>query len=272
MLSLAAACGRGREYELRGQILAVDAARREITIKHEDITGFMPGMTMPFKVRDAALLEGRVAGDLVRATLVVENSEGYLKAIDRIGHAPLTELPPARPEVDALHKGDEIPDVALVDETGATRQMRDWRGRTLAVTFVYTRCPLPDFCPRMDRQFADVQQLVMDDPALGGRVQLLSISFDPEYDTPAVLATHAKKVGADPAAWNFLTGEQADVESFAALLGVSVMREGSDPGSVVHNLRTAVIDANGRLVKVMNGMQWTPSELVIELRGAVAVR
>ena len=120
VLSLAAACGRGREYELRGQILAVDAARREITIKHEDIKGFMPGMTMPFKVRDAALLEGRVAGDLIRATLVVEDTEGYLKAIARTGHAPVAELPPARPPVDALNKGDEIPDVTLVDETGAT--------------------------------------------------------------------------------------------------------------------------------------------------------
>jgi protein SCO1/2 len=162
--------------------------------------------------------------------------------------------------------------VVLLDDTGATRQLREWRGRTLAVTFIYTRCPLPDFCPRMDRQFADVQQLVTDDAALRGHVQLLSISFDPEYDTPAVLATHAKKVGADPAVWSFLTGEQADIESFAALFGVSVMREGSDPGGVVHNLRTAVIDANGRLVKVMNGMQWAPSELVTELRGAVAVR
>ncbi len=180
-----------------------------------------------------------MAGDLVRATLVVEGPEGYLKAIDRTGHAPLTD-PPPRPRVDGLNTGDEIPDVALVDETGATRQMRDWRGRTLAVTFIYTRCPLPDFCPRMDRQFADAQQIVTDDEALRGRVQLLSISFDPAYDTPAVLATHAKKVGADPATWNFLTGAQADVESFAALFGVSVMREGSDPGSgVVHNLRTA---------------------------------
>jgi protein SCO1 len=112
----------------------------------------------------------------------------------------------------------------------------------------------------------------MDDAALRGRVQLLSISFDPEYDTPAVLATHAKRVGADPAAWNFLTGDQADVESFAALFGVSVMHEGSDPGSVVHNLRTAIVDAKGRLVKVMNGMQWTPSELAAELRSTVGVR
>ena len=272
VLTVAAACGRGREYELRGQILAVDSARREITIKHEDIKGFMPGMTMPFKVRDAALLEGRTPGDLVRATLVVEDSQGYLKSIERTGHAPLADRPPARRPADALNPGDEVPDMALVDETGATRRLSEWRGRTLAVTFIYTRCPLPDFCPLIDRQFAEVQQIITDDAGLRGRVQLLSISFDPGYDTPAVLATHAKKVGADPATWSFLTGDQADVESFAAHFGVSIMREGADPGNVVHNLRTAVIDANGRLVKVINGVQWGPSELAIELRSAVAAR
>jgi len=268
-LSLPAACSRGREYELRGQILAVDSVRREITIKHEDIEGFMPGMTMPFKVRDLSLLEGRTPGDLVRATLVVEDSDGFLKAIERTGHAPLAEPPPARPHVDALSSGDEVPDAALVDETGAPRRLSEWRGRTLAITFVYTRCPLPDFCPLMDRQFAQVQQMVSEDAELRGRVHLLSISFDPGFDTPAVLATHAKKVGADPATWSYMTGAEADIESFAAQFGVAIMREGSDPGSVVHNLKTAVVDANGRLVKVISGMQWAPAELVGELRSAV---
>jgi protein SCO1 len=272
VVALTAACSRGREYELRGQILAVDPARSEITIKHEDIKGFMPGMTMPFKVKDAALLAGRTPGDLVRATLVVEDSTGFLKSIERTGHAPLTEAPPARPHVDALSPGDAVPDVDLVDETGATRRLSEWHGRTLAVTFIYTRCPLPDFCPLMDRQFAEVQRVITDDAGLRGRVQLLSVSFDPVYDTPTVLATHAKKVGADPGTWSFLSGEEADVESFGGRFGVSIMREGADPNNVVHNLRTAVIDANGRLVKVINGIQWEPSELVAELRSAVDTR
>ncbi len=150
--------------------------------------------------------------------------------------------------------------------------MSEWRGRALAVTFIYTRCPLPDFCPLMDRQFAEVQRVITDDAGLRGRVQLLSISFDPAYDTPAVLATHAKKVGADSATWGFFGGEQTDIEAFAAHFGVSIMREGTDPGNVVHNLKTAVIDANGRLVKVINGIQWEPSELVTELRSAVGAR
>jgi protein SCO1/2 len=176
--------------------------------------------------------------------------------------------PPPRPITEALHPGDTVPDVELIDETGATRHLTEWRGRVVGLTFIYTRCPLPDFCPLMDRQFAEVQQIVAGDATLRGRVQLLSISFDPSYDTPEVLATHAKKVGADPGMWNFLTGSQSGIDTFAANFGVSVMREGSDPGNVVHNLRTAVVDGNGKLVTIINGMQWAPAELVSGLRNA----
>jgi protein SCO1/2 len=270
--TLISACARERQYELRGQVLAVDPARLEITIKHDDIKGFMPGMTMPFKVSSPELLEGKTPGDLVRATLVVNDAQGVLTAIERTGHAELTEAPPKRPLAEMLRAGDQVPDTELVDEAGTTRRLSEWRGRAIAITFIYTRCPLPDFCPLMDRQFAEVQQIVAGDPALRGRVQLLSISFDPEYDTPSVLATHARKVGADPAIWNFLTGTQSDIETFAAHFGVSIMREGSDPGSVVHNLRTAVIDTNGKLVTIINGMQWAPSELVTGLRSAIGGR
>jgi protein SCO1/2 len=270
--TLLSACSRGRQYELRGQVVAIDPVRQEITIKHEDIKGFMPGMTMPFKVSSPALLEGKTPGDLVRATLVVTDAQGLLTAVDRTGHAALTEPPPKRPLAEMLRPGDEVPDTELVDESGATKRLSDWRGRAVALTFIYTRCPLPDFCPLMDHQFAEVQQIVEGDATLRGRVQLLSISFDPEYDTPPVLATHAKKVGANPAIWNFMTGTQSEIETFAAHFGVSIMREGTDPGSVVHNLRTAVIDPNGKLVTIINGMQWAPSELVAGLRSAIGGR
>jgi protein SCO1/2 len=259
------ACARTPEYELRGQIVAVDSARQEITIKHEDIRGFMPGMTMPFKVRDASLLTGRTPGELIRATLVVEETEGYLKSIEVTGRAPLTEAPPA-PRVDPLAPGDAVPDVSLVDQDGKPRHLADWRGHPVAVTFIYTRCPLPDFCPLVDRHFAEVQRDVLSDPRLRARVRLLSISFDPGFDTPAVLAGHAKKLGADPAVWTFLTGERDGIDAFASRFGVSVMREDPKATELVHNLRTAVIDANGRLVKILNGIQWQPSELVAELR------
>jgi protein SCO1/2 len=168
-----------------------------------------------------------------------------------------------------MDPGEEVPDVSLVDEQGKTRRLSEWRGRAIAVTFIYTRCPLPDFCPLMDRQFADVQRQVKEDLQLRGRVQLLSISFDPSYDTPPVLLAHAKALKADPSMWTFLTGSSADIEPFAGRFGVAVMRDQDKSTEIVHNLRTGVIDGHGRLVKILNGIQWQPSELVAELRNAV---
>ena len=120
-------CSRAREYDLRGQVVAVNAERREITIKHEDIRGFMPGMTMPFKVRDGRLLEGRQPGDLVTARLVVEETDAHLSAIEKTGHAPLSEPAPAPPPV-ILSVGDPVPDATLLDQTGRTRRLSEGRG------------------------------------------------------------------------------------------------------------------------------------------------
>ena len=269
----ASGCARGHEYELRGQVLAVDIGRQEVTIKHDDIPGFMPGMTMPFKVRSAALLSGRTPGELVRATLVVDDSHAHLKTIESTGHAPLTDRPPDRPRVDLLNPGDVVPDASFVDERGTSRNLAAWRGQVIALTFIYTRCPVPEFCPLLDRQFAEAQRTVTDDAELRGRVHLLSISFDPEFDTPAVLAAHATKVSADPGrpgagprTWSFLTGEKHEIERFAARLGVSIMPDADSAPEIMHNLRTAIVDGNGRLVKIFSGNEWTLLELLTEVR------
>jgi protein SCO1/2 len=270
LITLILACARTREYELRGQIVAVDHPRQEVTIKHEDIRGFMPGMTMPFKVRDGRLIEGRTPGDLVRARLVVEEKGAYLSAVERTGHAPLTEPPPS-PRVDLLEPGAEIPDADFLDQTRMARRLSAWKGQARAVTFMYTRCPLPDFCPLMDRNFAAVQREIAGDAALAGRAHLVSVSIDPSFDTPAVLAQHAQRVGANPAHWSLLTGDRGTVEQFASRFGVSIMREDGKGADIVHNLRTAVIDREGRLVKVFRGTDWTPAQIVGELK-AIAVR
>jgi protein SCO1/2 len=243
-----------------------------MTVKHEDIQGFMPGMTMPFKVRDAAELAGRKPGDLITATLVVEDSVGYLADIRKTGEAPLPAEPREPPRVPTIEPGTEVPDAELIDQEGRTRRISEWRGRTIAVTFVYTRCPLPDFCPLMDRHFKAAQTALTADPALASRVHLLSVSFDPDYDTPAVITAHAQRVGADPAVWSYLTGARGAVDRFAGAFGVSVMREAQPAQEIIHNLRTAVIDAQGRLVTVLNGRDWTPEELVTEMRAADAGR
>jgi protein SCO1/2 len=257
-------CARARQYELQGQVLAVDRERQEITIKHGDVQGFMPGMTMPFHAKEAKLLDCCQPGDLVTATLVVQDSIGYLSAIQRTGHAALTEAPP--PRVDLLEPGQIVPDVALVDETGAARHLSDWRGKLLAVTFTYTRCPLPDFCPRMDHHFKSVQTSALADNGLRDRIALLSITFDPAFDTPAVLAAHARQVGADPGLWHFATGQEKEIDAFALRLGILIVRDPSNPSDITHNLRTAVIDSSGRLRTLLNGADWEPSDLVTALR------
>ena len=268
ILLLTAACSRDRRYELEGQVLAVDPVKGELTVRHKDIKGFMPGMTMPFKVADTAALKERKPGDLIRATLVVSDSLGRLESIVRTGEAPLPDDYPPRPAVTILEPGAAIPDAALVDQDGRARRMSDWRGKTVAVTFIYTRCPLPDFCPVMDRHFAAAQRALAADPALASRVHLISVSFDPEFDTPQVLTAHAKRTGSDAALWTWLTGTREAIDALATPFGVTVMR-GDKPGAeIVHNLRTAVVDREGRLVQYFSGTTWTPEELVAALRAA----
>lgn len=257
-----------RHYQLNGQIVAVDPARQELTIKHEDIPGFMPGMTMAFKVWAPRQMDGRIPGEIVTATLVVNGTDAHLRDVARTGFSPVVEAHPAARVLNLLQPGDAVRDTTLVDETGSPHRLEDFRGHILAVTFIYTRCPLPNFCPVMDRHFRGVQEQVRADPDLRGGVRLLSVSFDPEHDTPAVLATHAAKVGADSALWRFLTGDREAVDAFTAQFGVSVMREGARPDDIVHNLRTVIIDGEGKLVTSFSGSEWTPADLVAEIRRA----
>ena len=170
--------------------------------------------------------------------------------------------------MDILDAGSPVPDVKLIDETGAARTLSDWRGRVLAVTFIYTRCPLPDFCPRMDQHFAAVQREVLKDPKLQDKVALLSVSVDPQFDTPEVLAAHARRAGADARVWRFATGDADAVTQLAGRFGVAVFREGSDPSGLTHNLRTAIIKPDGTLATVLGGTDWTPDALIEAARRA----
>lgn len=271
VVSSASCRANERRYELKGQVVAVDQAGQILTIKHDDIPGFMPGMTMPFKVADARWMNGRTPGELVTATLIVTGSEARLADVARAGFAAIADPTPP-PAMNVIQPGQPVVDAALVDETGAGRGITDWHGRILAVTFIYTTCPLPDFCPLIDRRFKDVQERLRTDGDLRDQIQLLSVSFDPEGDKPAVLARHAAALGADPAVWHFLTGERAEVEAFASQFGVSIAREGQPAGQIVHNLRTAIVDAEGKLIKILNGSEWTAADLMAEFRRARAKR
>ncbi len=268
-VAVAGACNsapEARTFEVRGQILGVDAERREVLVDHEDIPNFMPAMVMPYKVSDASLLEGKRPGDLITATLVVAEVDAYLSSITTTGHAPVKNpgAGPAITDADLLKAGDAIPDVALTDETGAARPLSSFRGHRLALTFIYTRCPLPDFCPLMDKHFARIQQEIQRSPDLAD-VRLVSITLDPEFDTSPVLQAHGKAAGAVPATWTFLTGNRDDVLALAKRFGI-ITEPGESAAVVVHNLRTGVIDAEGRVAAVHSGNMWTPAELVADLK------
>ncbi len=263
-------------YTLHGQVLAIDAPRKTLNIKHGDIKGLMPAMTMPYTVRDAGLLQGLAAGDLIDATLVVESNDAYLQTIKKTGAAPLDAPPPDAPMPTAssgfelLKDGDPAPDAPFVDQDAMHLRFSKFQGRPVVMTFIYTRCPLPTFCPLMDRHFASIQRTLEHDPALAS-VHLVTVSFDPATDSPAVLKAHGRELGADFARWTFLTGDRDDIDRFAARFGVSVSRAMNDPRDITHNLRTVIIDARGRLAKTYTGNDWTPDQVIADLK-ALATR
>jgi protein SCO1 len=267
------ACNRTeptKQYQLQGQILDVKPDTKEVLVRHGDIPGFMPAMTMPYKVEDATLLAGKQPGDLITATLVVGETEAHLSKIDTTGHAPVADASgPAITDSQILKPGEPVPDTKLVDENNAPRPLTSLKGHRVALTFMYTTCPQPDFCPLMDRNFASVQNAIKKTPALTD-VRLVSISFDPAHDTPTVLEAHANALQADPAVWHFVTTSTDDIKEFAAKFGVIAEPSEESPAILTHNLSTAVIDADGRLVKIRPGNMWTPADLIADLKAAPA--
>jgi len=256
-----------REYRLVGQILAVDRQTNRVTIRHHDIDGFMPGMTMPFPVRDASLLNGRVAGELVEATLSVQGTDAWVSRLTVTGKAPITEAAP----VLGLGPGDRIADAALVDQDGAPMRVADLRGHAAVVSFIYTRCPLPEYCPTIEARLGAVQQAIKADQALAG-TRVLAVTLDPAHDTPPVLALHARERHADPAVWRFASGTADAIDGFGRQFGLAVTRTSSEPSGIEHNLRTVILDPDLRIVAMLTGSDWAPTEAISALRTAAGAR
>jgi len=247
-----------REYALVGQITSVDTSTAYITVRHEDIKGFMPGMTMPFAVRDRTLLEGRKPGDLIEATLNVQNTDAWIVRITKTGEAPLP--PSSERSVRGLSPGDRVPDATFVGADGHPLTTAWLDGHPAVITFVYTRCPLPNFCPAIDTLFRQLQKSV------GSRgVRLLSVTLDPEHDTPAVLAAHAARIGANPAIWRFVTMEPEAMAAFGHQFGLDVRRSGAAAADIEHNLRTVVLDRDRRIIDIRTGAAWTAVDLESQL-------
>jgi protein SCO1/2 len=251
----------GKRYEIEGRVVAVDSATRLVTVAHQEVQGLMPAMTMPFQVGGSEdWVFGKLApGDHIHATLVMtDHAElqdiSFTKGSDK-GSDGTSEL--RLPEV-----GDAVPDFRLVNQSGKPIQWQRFRGKPLLLTFIYTRCPLPDYCPRMSNNFREILQQLQASPAIYAKTQLLSISIDPEFDTPEVLHSYGEHFAGqlDPQFqhWQFASGSPEEVRKAADFFGLSY---NSKDGQIVHNLRTVLIGADGKIVKVYSGNQWTPAEV-----------
>jgi protein SCO1/2 len=259
-------------HPLEGTVVAVEAADRKLTIAHEDIPGFMPAMTMEFVVlqKDAVLLDHISPGDRVTATLVAPDSRYWLEDLVVVKKAARNPNATPGPQPHFAQPGDPMPDVALVDQDGHAFRLAAYRGKALALTFIFTRCPFPEFCPLMMKNFAAVEDALRKDAALGSRTHLLTVSFDPRHDTPPVLRSFGlpfQKTKPPFDHWTLATGKDDPIRRLAEALELEYVEESR---SFTHNLRTAVVGPDGHLVKLFRGNDWSPDDLVAELRTAAA--
>ena len=262
-----AAPANEQRYDLKGKVVAVDVDKHLVTVAHEDIKDFMPGMTMPFTLPDEAALNYLKAGDDINATLVVDGSQSWLEnvAISREStDAPVTT---GVPEAKA---GDEVPSYTLVNQDGKDIKLGDYRGKALLITFIYTRCPLPEYCNLMSTNFAAVDRELEKQPDLYSKTHLLSITVDPDYDTPKVLrsygAAFTERYEKETFQhWDFATGTKDQIKGVAQFFGLRYF-QGSD--QIVHNLRTVIISPDAKVVKVYTDNKWKPEDVVAEMKKA----
>ena len=271
-----AARGSAQRFALKGVVKEVDTARSMVTVEHETIPGYMEGMTMPFPARDdPKVLQVLRPGDRIEAALVVDGENFWLEKILTKGFVGTPAVTAAAAQaVDTksgrvvtpepnrgVQVGDAVPDFALKDQTGSTVRLSDLRGEPVAVTFLYTRCPIATACPMTTAKFSKLDAMLAD-AKLG---QLLTVTVDPEHDTPEVLADYAKKAGANPKRWKFLTGSPEAVARVASDFGVIYYPE---HGQIVHSQAVAVVDPKGRLATIYFGESWQPEHLLRDIRNA----
>jgi protein SCO1/2 len=263
-----------KRYELRGTIVSFNKAQEQVVISHQEIPGLMEAMTMPYTLREPSAYDVMKAGDDISATLVVEGDRSWIEN-PVISHAEADpSAAPASAQSREPEVGARVPDFVLTNQDGKKINLGDYRGRALALTFIYTRCPLPDFCTLMSDNFAEINRALDKDSELAGKTHLLSVSFDPAYDTPKVLrsygAAHTGKLSDEKFdRWEFATAEPAELRKLADFFGLVYTPNGDQ---IVHSLRTAVIAPDGTLFKLYNGNQWKPEEVLEDLRRATVAK
>lgn len=256
------------------EVVGVVRARLDdggVVIKHDEIPGFMAAMTMrfdPAEAKDTAQLK---EGDRVRFRLRVTDESSLADRFVVTGkEAPANKsasAPSARPKVVRVRAGDAVPAFSLIDETGAAVTTASLQGRFTVVTFIFTRCPIPEFCPAMNLKFSALQRAIAADTALAPRVKLLSVTLDPEFDRPEILAEYGKAVGAQPAFWSFATGEKSEIDALSKAFSVFTERNGV---TLDHTLCTALLGPDGRVVEIWRGNGWKPEEILTAIRAVPA--
>jgi len=263
------------DYALKGVVRKVEKDNGHVTIRHEAIPNFMDAMTMRFSLMDRALLADLRPGDEVEGTLRVETRGGAVNDYELRGLAVSKPAPREAMVIDLskgkmqlravprrLEVGDQVADFAMTEEDGKVVRLSDLRGKVVALTFIYTRCPLPDFCPLMDRKFSALAQSIGAFPDRAKHIRLISLSFDPEHDTPEILRKHALIRGATPPLWSYAVASHDELAKIAPALGLFY---GPTQGEIAHNLCTAVIDRQGKLARVEVGTErnrWETADLL----------
>jgi protein SCO1/2 len=262
-----------REYSVRGVVRRVEPERRSVVVKHEEIPGFMPAMTMPFDVKEPKELNGLKPGDRIAFRMLVTTNDGWIDRIHVVGsdtNAVATPSPVRiTSSVPLLEAGSLLPDYTLTNELGRVIRLSEFRGQVLAFTFIFTRCPYPDFCPRMTDLFALAQKSLAGQPDAPKNVKFLSISFDPEHDTPELLRAYAERHNYNPSHWTLATGAWDQLEPLTGHFGLLFGRD-VPPEKMEHNLRTVVVRPSGKIQAIIPSNEWQSEDLIREIRAAAA--
>ena len=258
--------GSEKRYDLKGKVLVVEPDKHLVTVSHEDIKGYMPAMTMPFTVASESDLKILAPDDQITATLVVDGSQAWLE--DLIITRQSANPSSAMPGVVMAKEGDEVPNFTLRNQNNREIRMQNYRGKTLLLTFIYTRCPVPEYCTLMSNNFAQIERALGQDPRVYEKTHLLSVSIDPAYDTPEVLrsygAAHTERYEKETFAhWEFAGGTSEQVKDIAQYFGLTYF---PDKDQIIHGLRTVIVKPDGRVAKIYTGNDWKPEEVVEEIR------
>jgi protein SCO1/2 len=258
---------QGKRYEFKGTVVSVDKAQQTATISHEEVKGYMDAMTMPFKIKDAWVFDVMEPGDHVQAALVVTDTSAWLEEVVLQKTVRDTKTETTGNSLFAK-PGDAVPDFRFVNQDGRPVSLKQYRGKALLLTFIYTRCPVPEYCSLMSSNFAGIERELERDADLYARTHLLSVSFDPAYDTPQVLrsygaATTGRYDKETFAHWEFVTGTAEEVKKMAQFFGLTYVPE---KDQIVHSLQTALVGTDGRIFKLYSGNDWKPTDVLADLR------